>query len=204
MVNRGSKIIFIGRSTQRQASSLMTPNLLRLKIYLPLTSLGTSPIPLQVNYLHQFLSKNLGEKTATLLELLGETRVGAGKHLIKKAFDLLKLDISQPPLLNFFDPAKPLRCQWKLQRMVFGVTCLQDGYPVTYARRALTATSFPEFSTERERERERPWKTLVTWLQNKIISEGGVLCLTFFYLVYWRRLRSDRNSKIDLLTLLQL
>ena len=31
-----------------------------------------------------------------------------------------------------------------------------------------------------ERERERPWKTLVTWLQNKIISEGGVLCLTFF------------------------
>ena len=26
-----------------------------------------------------------------------------------------------------------------------------------------------------ERERERPWKTLVTWLQNKIISEGGVL-----------------------------
>ena len=56
----------------------------------------------------------------------------------------------------------------------------------------------------RRLERERPWKTLVTWLQNKIISEGGVLCLTFFYLVYWRRLRSDRNSKIDLLTLLQL
>ena len=71
-------------------------------------------------------------------------------------------------------------------------------------------TSFPGFSpthpTKRTRERptERPWKTLVTWLQNKIISEGGVLCLTFFCLVYSRRSRSDRNSKIDLLTLLQI
>ena len=53
-------------------------------------------------------------------------------------------------------------------------------------------------------ERERSWKTPVTWLQNKINSEGGVLCLTFFCLVYSQRSRSDRNSKIDLLTLLQL
>ena len=51
-----------------------------------------------------------------------------------------------------------------------------------------------------EREREKPWKTLVTWLRNKNNSEGGVLCLTLFL----SGLRSDRNSKIDLLTLLQL
>ena len=51
-----------------------------------------------------------------------------------------------------------------------------------------------------ERERERPWKTLVTWLQDRIISEGGVLCLIFFCLVYWRSSRSDRNGKIDLTT----
>ena len=55
-----------------------------------------------------------------------------------------------------------------------------------------------------ERESERPWKTPVTWLQNKINSEGGVLCLTFFCLVYSQRSRSDHNSKIDLLTILQL
>ena len=67
-------------------------------------------------------------------------------------------------------------------------------------------TSFPGFSPTRptEHEGEKPWKTLVTWLQNKINSEGGVLCLTFFCLVYSQRSRSDRNSKIDLLTLLQL
>ena len=39
------------------------------------------------------------------------------------------------------------------------------------------------------RARERPWKTLVTWLQNKINSEGAVLCLTFFCLVYSQRSR---------------
>ena len=67
-------------------------------------------------------------------------------------------------------------------------------------------TSFPGFSPTRptEPERERPWKTLVTWLQNKINSEGGVLYLTFFCLVYSQRSRSDHNSKIDLLTPLQL
>ena len=34
--------------------------------------------------------------------------------------------------------------------------------------------------TERERERERPWLGLVTRSQNKINSEGGVLCLSNF------------------------
>ena len=29
-------------------------------------------------------------------------------------------------------------------------------------------------------ERERPWLGLVTWSQNKINSEGGVLCLSSF------------------------
>ena len=67
-------------------------------------------------------------------------------------------------------------------------------------------TSFPGFSPTRltKRESERPWKTLVTLLQNKINSEGGVLCRTFFCLVYSQRSHSDRSRKIDLLTLLQL
>ena len=55
----------------------------------------------------------------------------------------------------------------------------------------LGTASFPGFSPTRptERARERPWKTLVTWLQNKINSEGAVLCLTFFCLVYTQRSR---------------
>ena len=57
--------------------------------------------------------------------------------------------------------------------------------------RTLGTASFPGFSPTRpaERARERPWKTLVTWLQNKINSEGAVLCLTFFCLVYSQRSR---------------
>ena len=101
---------------------------------------------------------------------------------------------------------------------ISGPRCLQSGCCFTeniactwiavsrFAIASQSATSFPGFSPTRpmKQERERPWKMLVTWLQNKINSEGGVLCLTFFCLVYLRRSRSDRNSKIDLLTLLQL
>ena len=69
-----------------------------------------------------------------------------------------------------------------------------------------SATSFPGFSPTRptERERERPWKTLVTWLWNKINSEGGVPCLTLFLSGLFPNVHADRNSKVDLLTLLQL
>ena len=82
----------------------------------------------------------------------------------------------------------------------------RKSYPVKTTGQVGHPTSFPGFSPTRpmERERERPWKTLVTWFRNKIISEGGVLCLTFLCLVYSRRSHSDRNSKIDLPTLLQL
>ena len=65
---------------------------------------------------------------------------------------------------------------------------LEAGRKPTGSRQLCSAgarvpTSFPGFSPTRprERERERPWKTLVTCLQNKINSEGGVLCLTFFF-----------------------
>ena len=41
---------------------------------------------------------------------------------------------------------------------------------------SLIATSFPGFSPTRptERKRERPWKTLVTWLQNNGREEAFV------------------------------
>ena len=39
--------------------------------------------------------------------------------------------------------------------------------------------SYPPYGA-RERERERPWKTLVTWLRNKIKFWGRSPCLTLF------------------------
>ena len=52
-----------------------------------------------------------------------------------------------------------------------------------------------------ERERERPLLGLVTWSQNKINSEGGVLCLSIFCLVRFHRSRNDRKGKTGLLSL---
>ena len=77
---------------------------------------------------------------------------------------------------------------------ISGHRCLQSGCCFTenitctwiavsrFAIASQSATLFPGFSPTRpmKQERERPWKTLVTWLQNKINSEGGVLCLTSF------------------------
>jgi len=72
-------------------------------------------------------------------------------------------------------------------------------------------TSFPGFSPtcpyrarerERETERDRSWLGLVTWLQDKINSEGRFLCLSIFWLAHFHCLRNDRKSNIELLTLL--
>ena len=43
---------------------------------------------------------------------------------------------------------------------------------------------------ERERERETPWLGLVTCLQKKIYSEGGVLCLSILCLACFHRFAS--------------
>ena len=66
--------------------------------------------------------------------------------------------------------------------------CVFDLYTVIiYDLITIVRYSKPEAGTterERERERERPWLGLVMWLQNKINSEGGVLCLTILCLVH--------------------
>ena len=63
------------------------------------------------------------------------------------------------------------------------------------------STSFPVFSPTRPYGvRERPWLGLVMWLQNKINSEGEVLCLSILCLVH-TMIAKVCKSKIDLLTL---
>ena len=49
-------------------------------------------------------------------------------------------------------------------------------------------------------EKERPWLGLVMWLQNKMNSEGDVLCLSILCLVH-TMIAKVCKSKIDLLTL---
>ena len=64
------------------------------------------------------------------------------------------------------------------------------------------STSFPVFSPTRPygvRKRDS-WLGLVMWLQNKINSEGEVLCLSILCLVH-TMIAKVCKSKIDLLTL---
>ena len=80
-----------------------------------------------INYLHKFIS-NFSEKTAPLRELLQND---------VQAFNTLKADISQPPVLRYFDPSKPVTLSVNASKSGLGAACLQDGYPVAYASRAL-------------------------------------------------------------------
>ena len=64
-------------------------------------------------------------------------------------------------------------------------------------------------SLHSERERERPWLGLVTWFQNKINSEGGVLNLSLNFLsssfspfTQWSR-GQDRFAKATTITEIQ-
>ena len=72
---------------------------------------------------------------------------------------------------------------------------------------ALSATSFPGLPptrpTERERERD-PGKRWSRGSRTKLILREESFVSHFFCPVYSQRSRSDRNSKIDFLTLLQL
>jgi len=62
------------------------------------------------NYLHKFIS-NFSEKTAPLHELLRNDAHWSWKPAQQQAFDALKANISQPPVLRYFDPSKPVcRC----------------------------------------------------------------------------------------------
>lgn len=58
-----------------------------------------------VNYLHKFIS-NLSEKTAPPRELLRRDTHWSWEESQQKAFEPLKLGISQPPVIKFFDPAR--------------------------------------------------------------------------------------------------
>ena len=90
--------------------------------------------------------------------------------------------LSCPPVQNLNEPPAIKTYAERLQPTT-GLTCNFSGFKV-YERVGISTTSFPGFSPTHHygvRElKERPWLGLVMWLQNKINSEGGVLCLSIF------------------------
>ena len=90
-----------------------------------------------INYLHKFIS-NFSEKTAPLCELLRNDIHWNCEAPQQRAFEALKADISQPPVLKFFDPSKPVTLSVDASKSGLGAACLQDESPVAYASQALT------------------------------------------------------------------
>ena len=90
------------------------------------------------NFLYKFIS-NFSEKAAPLRAgLLRNDVHWSWEPAQEQAFDALKADISQPPVLRYFDPSKPVTLSVDASKSGLGAACLQDGFPVAYASRALT------------------------------------------------------------------
>ena len=103
------------------------------------------------SYLHKFISNfSELEKTAPLRELLRNDAHWSWEPAQQQAFDTLKADISQPPVLRYFDPLKPVTLSVDASKSVLGAACLQDGLPVAYASRALTEAETRYAQIEKE------------------------------------------------------
>ena len=90
-----------------------------------------------INYLHKFIP-NISEKTAPLRELLHKGTSWCWQAPQQKAFEQLQSDNCSPPVLKFFDPAKPVVLSVDASKAGLGAACLQEGLPVAYASRAMT------------------------------------------------------------------
>lgn len=56
----------------------------------------------------------------------------------QQAFDRLKEELANPPVLKFFDPNKPVVLSVDASQCGLGAACLQEEAPIAYASRALT------------------------------------------------------------------
>ncbi|KAK7101996.1 hypothetical protein V1264_020291 [Littorina saxatilis] len=89
------------------------------------------------NYLSKFI-KDYSEKTSILRELLHNDVVWNWTEMHQQAFDRLKDDLANPPVLKFFDPAKPVVLSVDASKSGLGAACLQNESPVAFASRALS------------------------------------------------------------------
>ncbi|KAL9960046.1 hypothetical protein ACROYT_G033443 [Oculina patagonica] len=101
------------------------------------------------NYLHKFIS-NFSKKTAPLRELLRNDTHWSWEQVQQRAFEALKEDISQPPVLRYFDPSKSVTLSVDASKSGLGAAYLQDGCPVAYASRALTEAETRYAQIEKE------------------------------------------------------
>ena len=102
-----------------------------------------------MNYLNRF-SPTLAELTAPLRALCKEDTLFTWESAQQAAFEAIKKEITNAPVLAYFDQSKTITVQSDASKMGLGAVVLQDGKPVVYASRILTEAEQRYSNIERE------------------------------------------------------
>ena len=102
-----------------------------------------------VNYVGQFIP-NLSELSAPLRNLLKKETQWQWNHEQAESLRLIKVRLSTAPVLTYFDTNKQAILQVDASKSGLGACLLQDGKPIAYSSRSMTATEqqYPQIEKE--------------------------------------------------------
>jgi hypothetical protein len=102
-----------------------------------------------MTYLSRYIP-NYSERSALLRDLLKEDAEWYWSTAHNKYFEDLKKRITEAPVLKFYSPTKPVTLSVDASKSGLGAVMFQDGRPVAYASKALTAAEQRYAQIEKE------------------------------------------------------
>lgn len=102
-----------------------------------------------ITYVGKFIP-NHSELSTPLRQLLHKDVVWSWTQHQQDAFDKLKMYVTKPPVLQYYDVSKPVTLTCDTSQHGLGAACLQDGNPIAYASRSLTQTETRYAQIEKE------------------------------------------------------
>ena len=120
-----------------------------LKMERPGDVAGVRRIMGTVNYLAKFLPR-LSEVSEPLRQLTKKDSKFSWNRTHDDAFEEIKRLVTEPPILKYYEPDKPLVLQCDASDNGLGASILQGGKPIAYTSRALTRTERNYAQIEKE------------------------------------------------------
>ncbi len=115
----------------------------------PQNKAGVQRLLGMVNYLAKFIP-GMSEITAPLRELLKKNVPWHWTEKHQEAFEKIKEILSTNRVLRYYDVTKPVILQTDASSKGLGAVLLQDGFPIAYASRSMTATQVRYAQIEKE------------------------------------------------------